>query len=81
MDEHTQDMWDQLKEGYAHLKKSDIKKYTTAIDDLLVALDFVIESAKIHRNPRKATPKSATKLVEKLMKHLHQSQTLLQKNL
>ena len=75
MDEHTQDMWDQLKEGYAHLKKSDIKKYTTAIDDLLVALDFVIESAKIHRKPRKAKPKSATKLVEKL-KYLKSSDKL-----
>jgi hypothetical protein len=66
MDEHTQDMWAQLKEGYGHFKKADIKNYTIAIEELVVALDFVIDSAKVNRKPRKATPKSATKLVEKL---------------
>lgn len=66
MSEHEQDMWVQLKEGYSHIKKADIKKYTTAIDDLIQALDFVTESAKATRAPRKAKPKSATKLVEKL---------------
>jgi len=66
MDEHTQDMWLQLKEGYGHFKKADIKNYTLAIENLMVALDFVIDSAKINRKPRKAKPKSATKLVEKL---------------
>ena len=66
MDEHTQDMWTQLKEGYNHIKKADIKKLRTAIEELMTALDFVIESAKATRKPRKAKPKSATKLVEKL---------------
>ena len=66
MDEHTQDMWLQLKEGYAHIKKADIKKLRIAIEELMSALDFVIESAKATRKPRKAKPKSATKLVEKL---------------
>ena len=66
MDEHTQDQWAQLKEGYAHLKKADIKMFTTAIEELMTALDFVIDTAKATRSPRKAKPKSATKLVEKL---------------
>ena len=66
MEEHEQDMWAQLKEGYAHIKKADIKKYRAAIDELQTALTFVIESAKATRKPRKAKPKSATKLVEKL---------------
>jgi len=66
MSEHEQDMWAQLKEGYAHLKKADIKNFTTAIEELMTALDFVIDSAKATRAPRKAKPKSATKLVEKL---------------
>ena len=66
MDEHTQDQWAQLKEGYAHLKKGDIKKFRTAIDELMAALDFIIDSAKANRKPRKAKPKSATKVVEKL---------------
>ena len=66
MSEHEQDMWAQLKEGYAHLKKADIKMFTTAIEELMTALDFVIDTAKATRAPRKAKPKSASKLVEKL---------------
>ena len=66
MDEREADLWQQLKEGYAHLKKGDIKKFRTAIEALLSALDLIIDSAKATRKPRKAKPKSATKLVEKL---------------
>ena len=66
MSEYDQDQWAQLKEGYAHLKKADIKTFVTAIENLLQALDFVIETAKATRSPRKSKPKSATKLVEKL---------------
>jgi len=66
MDEHDADQWQQLKEGYNHIKKGDIKKYRTAIDELHAALNFVIDTAKATRKPRKAKPKSATKLVEKL---------------
>ena len=66
MDEREADLWQQLKEGYAHLKKADIKKFRTAIEELMAALDFIIDSAKASRKPRKAKPKSATKLVEKL---------------
>ena len=66
MSEHEHDMWVQLTEGYAHLKKADIKMFTTAIEELMTALDFVIDTAKATRAPRKSKPKSATKLVEKL---------------
>lgn len=66
MDEKQADLWAQLKEGYAHLKKADIKKYTDAIENLMSALDFIIDQAKVTRKPRKAKPKSADKLVEKL---------------
>ena len=66
MSEHDQDMWAQLKEGYSHLKKADIKKFRTAIEELRSALDFIIDQAKATRKPRKAKPKSADKLVEKL---------------
>ena len=66
MDEREADLWTQLKEGYAHLKKADIKKFRTAIEELMAALDFIIDSAKANRKPRKSKPKSATKLVEKL---------------
>ena len=66
MDEREADLWTQLKEGYAHLKKADIKKFRTAIEELMTALDFIIDQAKANRKPRKSKPKSATKLVEKL---------------
>lgn len=66
MSEFDQDQWAQLKEGYSHIKKADIKTYTTAIEGLMQALDFVIDTAKATRAPRKSKPKSATKLVEKL---------------
>lgn len=66
MDEREADLWQQLKEGYAHLKKADITKYTQAIESLLEALDFVIEQSKATRKPRVAKPKSADKQVVKL---------------
>lgn len=66
MDEKDADLWSQLKEGYAHVNKSHIKKYRSAIDTLMSELDFIIEQAKATRKPRKSKPKSATKVVEKL---------------
>jgi len=66
MSEHDQDMWEQLKDGYAHLKKADIAKYRKAIETVNAELDFIIDQAKATRKPRKAKPKSSDKLVEKL---------------
>jgi len=66
MDEKEADLWAQLKEGYAHLKKADIAKYRKAIEALMTELDFIIDQAKATRKPRKPKAKSATKLVEKL---------------
>jgi hypothetical protein len=66
MSEHDADMWEQLKEGYAHVKKNDIKKLRTAIGELMTALDFVIDQAKATRKPRKAKPRSADKVISKL---------------
>lgn len=66
MNELDADMWEQLKEGYAHIKKNDIKKLRVAIGELMTALDFIIDQAKATRKPRKAKPKSADKLVAKL---------------
>lgn len=66
MSEHDADMWEQLKEGYAHVKKNDIKKLRAAIGELMVALDFIIDQAKATRKPRKAKPRSADKVIAKL---------------
>jgi hypothetical protein len=66
MDEKEADRWEQLKEGYSHLKKADLKKYTDAIEHLMQALDYIIDAAKATRAPRKAKPKSADKIIAKL---------------
>jgi hypothetical protein len=66
LNEQEADLWLQLKEGYSHLKKADIVKYTQAINSLIEALDFVIEKSKVARKPRVAKPKSADKLVSKI---------------
>ena len=66
MSEHDADMWEQLKEGYAHVKKNDIKKLRIAISELMNALDFIIDQAKAIRKPRKAKPRSADKVIVKL---------------
>ena len=55
MDEKEADYWMQLKEGYSHLKKADIRSYTLAIEELLSAIDFIIEQSTSKRN----LPKSA----------------------
>ena len=66
MTELEADMWTQLKESYIHLKKADIAKYTSAIENLMQALDYIIDASKATRKPRIAKPKSADKLVVKL---------------
>jgi len=66
MSEFEADQWAQLKEGYAHIKKADIKNYRIAISELLAAPDFVIDTAKATRKPRKPKVYSADKLVAKL---------------
>ena len=66
MSEYDADQWLQLKEGLGHIKKADIKNYRIAIGELMSALDFVIDSAKATRKPRKPKVYSADKLVAKL---------------
>lgn len=65
MSEREADLWEQLKEGYKHLKKVDITNYIIAIEGLIESLDFVVDSSKAQRKPRIAKPKSADRLVDK----------------
>jgi hypothetical protein len=57
---------EQLKEGYEHLKKADIRKIITALESLIGALDMIIEESKATRKTRKPTVRSADKVVSKL---------------
>lgn len=66
MTEHEQDMLEQLKEGYAHLSKEDVKKILEALGNVQMACQLVVDTSKATRKTRKRKPKSAEKLVEKL---------------
>jgi hypothetical protein len=66
MDEHAQDMLAQLKEGYAHLSKDDVKTILEALGNIQMACQLVVDTSKATRKTRKRKPKSAEKLVEKL---------------
>jgi len=66
MDEHAQDMLEQLKEAYAHLSKDDVKKILEALGNIQMACQLVVDTSKATRKTRKRKPKSAEKLVEKL---------------
>tara|TARA_X000001036_G_C20681682_1_gene806131 strand:+ start:1442 stop:2749 length:1308 start_codon:yes stop_codon:yes gene_type:complete len=66
MDERALDMLEQLKEGYAHLSKEDVKKILEALGNIQMACQLVVDTSKATRKTRKRKPKSAEKLVEKL---------------
>jgi len=66
MDEHAQDMLQQLKEGYSHLSKDDVKKILEALENIQQACQLVVDTSKATRKTRTRKPKSADKLVEKL---------------
>ena len=66
IDEHTADMWAQLKEGYEHRNKKYMATWLKALEKIMQACDMIIESAKATRRPRKAKVYSAEKLVQKM---------------
>lgn len=66
MSEEEADQWEQVKEGYGHIKKAEMKKIVSALESLLEACDFVIESSKATRKTRKPKAKPAAKVVEKM---------------
>lgn len=62
---------DQLKEGYRHLSKGQVKKITTFYAEILSACDMLMQEAKVNRKPRAKKPTDKAKLVAK-MKYLKQ---------
>jgi hypothetical protein len=57
---------EQLKEGYSHLSKAQIKKITQFYNEILSACDMLAAEAKVNRAPRKVKTKPAEKIVAKL---------------
>jgi len=66
MDEQEADMWEQLKEGYAHLDKPSIKKILAFYGEIEAACDMIAASQKATRKPRKPKEVQKDKLVAKL---------------
>ena len=57
---------EQLKEGYSHLSKAQVKKITAFYNEILSACDMLAAEAKVNRAPRKVKTKPAEKIVAKL---------------
>lgn len=66
---------DQLKEAYAHLNKSQLKKIVMFYSEIVSACDMLMQEAKVNRKPRAKKAKPVEKIVEKL-KYMKQDPNL-----
>ena len=66
MNEAKKDDYEQLKEGYAHLKKPQIKAVHELYRSILDACDMIMLESKVNRTPRKKKPQSKDKIVAKV---------------
>jgi hypothetical protein len=57
---------EQLKEGYKHLSKANLKKITTFYQEIDSACTMLMQEAKVNRAPRKTKAVSKDKIVSKL---------------
>ena len=64
--EAAQGKCDQLKEGYSHLSKANMKKITLFYSEILSACDMLAQEAKVNRAPRKTKAKPVEKIVGKI---------------
>lgn len=69
MSEKEKDLFEQLKEGYSYLSKAQIQNRAAALNKIVNACNFIIESANANRKPRKPKVRSADTLV-KAVKYL-----------
>lgn len=66
---------EQLKEGYSHRSKAQLKKLSTFLHEVVGACDMLGQEAKVNRKPRAKKPTDKAKLVAKL-KYLKQDEKL-----
>ncbi len=66
---------EQLKEGYSHLSKAQVKKIVSFYHDILSACDMLMQEAKVNKKPRARKAVPAEKVVSKL-KFMKTEQTL-----
>lgn len=74
MNEAKKEDYEQLKEGYAHLKKTQIKAVHELYRSILDACDMIVLESKVNRTPRKKKPQSKDKIVAKV-KYAKQDQS------
>jgi hypothetical protein len=60
---------EQLKEGYSHISKANLKKITAFYGEIIAACDMLAQEAKVNRKPRAKKTVSKDKVVAK-MKYL-----------
>ena len=66
---------EQLKEGYSHLTKTQVKKIIQFYSEIISACDMLAQEAKVNRKPRAKKPTDKAKLVSKV-KYLKQDDKL-----
>lgn len=66
MNDAKKDDYEQLKEGYAHLKKPQIKAAHDMYRTILDACDMIVQESKVNRTPRKKKAVSKDKIVAKV---------------
>jgi hypothetical protein len=57
---------EQLKEGYSHLTKAQVKKIVAFYHEVLSACDMLMAEAKVNRKPRAKRPTDKSKVVSKM---------------
>lgn len=66
---------EQLKEGYSHLSKANMKKIVIFYQEIMSACDMLAQEAKVNRAPRAKKPTDKAKVVAKL-KYMKQNEPL-----
>jgi len=66
MSEKEQDDWEQLKEGYSHLDKKNLKAIMSFLQDVFGACDMIMQEGKVNRKPRKPKEVNKEKVVAKM---------------
>ena len=64
--DHDRDMAEQMREGYSHMKKADIKLWIETLEKIVSACDMTVDKAKATRKPRVKKAPSKEKLIAKI---------------
>ena len=57
---------DQLKEGYSHFTRRELKKFADFVEQIIADCNQMVQTAKVNRAPRKRKPVSPVKLAARM---------------